>query len=148
MTDLKLNQIVVKFAESELERTTLNKVISVDESEYCDSVKLCDGSEFCLDGRYHEGEDISVIPLDRLILVDSSEGKIVLDKMGIVLATFAEDDSYLYNIESFDLVEYNSYWHTNGTQSEYDILDLGYINKDGSKHLADTDFRNMIDLRK
>ena len=76
-----------------------------------------------------------------LIEVQSSYGSAYVDRCGIVQHVEADEGVWLFDIESFDLVECRDFWKDTFFLKEYDCLDLGYTEKNGTIWLAEEEYR-------
>lgn len=84
---------------------------------------------------------------NNLIEVNSSEGTAYLSICGTVILVEGDEDCWLHDVLSFDLVECRQYWGDVSLLADYDCLDLGMTFKNGLVVLADSDFRWGSDLR-
>ena len=79
-----------------------------------------------------------------MAIVHSSHGEFEIDENGIVIKFDAnpEADADYHNYVRFDLPEYKK--HYGELDTEYDILDLGFWQKDGSYEAPEKDFRERV----
>ena len=85
-----------------------------------------------------------------MITIESSHGIITTDDKGIVIEkNLHETDCYLGNAVRFDLEEWDN-WYERYTEkpspkpSEFDVLELGFWNADGTYNPPSTEWRNNI----
>lgn len=85
--------------------------------------------------------------LDKMY-IHSSWGTITINNSGEVLEKNIEEiegeESFLLEVVKFDLEEWKKYWETEELPADFDVLDLGFWNKDGEYVIPDNHWRELI----
>ena len=84
-----------------------------------------------------------------MITIESSFGIITTNEEGIVIQKDIVDKCYLSNVVRFDLNEWDNWYEgfTNNPSpkpSEFDVLELGFWNADGTYNPPSTEWRKDI----
>ena len=84
-----------------------------------------------------------------MIRIDSSHGWIETDDLGNVTEKHLQSPCYLDSIKKIDLKDWEDFYEAIKLEkapkpSEFDILELGFWNEDGSYNIADLEWRNNI----
>lgn len=81
--------------------------------------------------------------------VHSSWGTITINSVGEVTEMNIEEvegeESFLLNVAKFDLEEWKKYWKEE-LPTDFDVLDLGFWNKNGEYITPDNDWRELIKI--